>query len=100
MSSPPGHESVTLPDPTLTFTIPSLHDDDTILKCRVYHPLSLLPGGRRKKLAWHRNAVVFAHPYAPLGGQFDDHVVHAVTAVLLQLGYLVVTFNFRSVINF
>lgn len=95
MSSPLSQDSVTLPEPTLTLTIPSLHDDGTMIKCRVYHPLCLHVAGRRQKLAWRRDAVVFAHPYAPLGGQFDDHVVHAVAAVLLQLGYLVVTFNFR-----
>ena len=26
------------PEPTLTFTIPSLHDDRTPLNCRIYHP--------------------------------------------------------------
>lgn len=41
---------------------------------------------------------VVAHPYAPLGGNFDDHVVVNVMKVLVQNGWVVGTFNFRSVL--
>jgi alpha/beta superfamily hydrolase len=36
-----------------------------------------------------------AHPYAPLGGCYDDPVVNFIGAQLLQAGYVVGTFNFR-----
>ena len=38
---------------------------------------------------------MFAHPYAPLGGCADDHVVDVVAGTMLRRGYLVGTFNFR-----
>lgn len=82
----------TLPDPTLTLTLPSLHDG-THLDCRVYHPLSLSISPRAPP--WQRHAAVVAHPYAPLGGSWDDHTVGVVASTLLRLGYLVCTFNFR-----
>ena len=42
-------------------------------------------------------AAVVAHPYAPLGGNFDDRVVVNVVKVLVQNGWVVGTFNFRYV---
>jgi alpha/beta superfamily hydrolase len=36
-----------------------------------------------------------AHPYAPLGGCFDDPVVDEVGGELLNAGFFLVTFNFR-----
>lgn len=81
-----------LPDPTLTLTIPSIHDG-TVLDCRVYHPYSLSPSLRAPP--WQKHAAVIAHPYAPLGGCYDDPVVDVVAAALLRLGFLVATFNFR-----
>lgn len=36
-----------------------------------------------------------AHPYAPMGGCYDDPIVEAVTSRLLKNGFLVGTFNFR-----
>lgn len=83
-----------LPEPTLTLTLPSIHDGLT-LDCRVYHPVSLLANPRAPQ--WQRHAAVVAHPYAPMGGSYDDPVVDIVAAQLLRKGYLVGTFNFRCV---
>ncbi|PKS08679.1 hypothetical protein jhhlp_004732 [Lomentospora prolificans] len=82
-----------LPEPTIAFTIPSYHDA-TVLSCRVYHPLALLGGPTSPE--WKKHAAVFAHPYAPLGGSADDHVVDVVAGTMLRKGYLVGTFNFRG----
>ncbi|KAK0648909.1 Alpha/Beta hydrolase protein [Cercophora newfieldiana] len=86
-------ESSSLPEPSLTFTLPSLHDG-LALDCRVYHPASL--SASPKAPSWQKHAAVVAHPYAPLGGCYDDPVVDIVAATLLRLGLLVVTFNFRG----
>ena len=80
---------------TFSFTIPSIHDD-TILDCRLYlpPPLSNLDAPQ------YRNGLVgaiVAHPYAPLGGSYDDPVVLAVVKELLKQGCFVGTFNFRYV---
>ena len=85
-----------LPEPALTFTIPSLHDGTT-LDCRIYHPLSLNPSPRSP--TWQRHAAIVAHPYAPLCGSYDDPVVEAVGVQLLRKGFLVATFNFRFVMD-
>jgi len=77
----------------LTFTLPSLHDGLS-LDCRVYHPQSLSPNAPGS-LKWQRHAAIVAHPYAPLGGCYDDPVVDIVASTLLRLGFLVGTFNFR-----
>jgi hypothetical protein len=82
----------TLPEPTLTFTLPSIHDGTT-LDCRVYHPFSLSISPRAPP--WQKHAAIIAHPYAPLGGSWDDHTVGLIASTLLRLGYLVCTFNFR-----
>ncbi|KAK3346146.1 Alpha/Beta hydrolase protein [Lasiosphaeria hispida] len=82
-----------LPEPTLTFTLPSLHDGLT-LDCRVYHPYSL--AASPKSPPWQKHAAIVAHPYAPLGGCYDDPVVDIVAGTLLRLGLLVGTFNFRG----
>lgn len=77
-----------LPEPALTFTLPSIHDS-TVLDCRVYHPLSF-------SSSWHpRHAAIVAHPYAPLGGCYDDPIVGDVASLLLLRGFIVGTFNFR-----
>lgn len=81
-----------LPGPSLTFTIPSLHDG-LPLDCRIYHPDSL--GALHDGDPWRKHAAIVAHPYAPLGGCYDDPVVDTVAGTLLQLGFLVGTFNFR-----
>ena len=78
-----------LPEPALTFTIPSVHDG-TVLDCRIYHPLSL------SSSTWHpRHAAIVAHPYAPLGGCYDDPIVGEVAGQLLRKDFIVATFNFR-----
>ncbi|KAK4641889.1 hypothetical protein QC761_504790 [Podospora bellae-mahoneyi] len=82
-----------LPEPNITFTVPSLHDALDI-DCRVYHPESLAPTSDAAQ--WKKHAAIFAHPYAPLGGSFDDPVVGIVASALLRMGFLVTTFNFRG----
>ena len=90
MAAHPG----SLPKPSLTFSVPSVHDG-LALDCRVYHPPSLAASLRPDTPPWHKHAAVVAHPYAPLGGCYDDPIVDIVSATLLRLGFLVVTFNFR-----
>ncbi|KAL2129103.1 hypothetical protein VTI74DRAFT_8220 [Chaetomium olivicolor] len=82
-----------LPRPSLTCTVPSLHDELPI-DCRVYHPASLAASPDAP--SWNKHAAIVAHPYAPLGGCYDDPVVDLVAGTLLQLGFLVGTFNFRG----
>ncbi|KAF4992663.1 hypothetical protein FGRMN_7011 [Fusarium graminum] len=82
-----------LPEPTLTLTLPSIHDGLT-LDCRIYHPFSL--SASPKAPTWLKHAAVVAHPYAPMGGCYDDPVVGAAAAQLLRKGFLVGTFNFRG----
>ncbi|EME87508.1 uncharacterized protein MYCFIDRAFT_201151 [Pseudocercospora fijiensis CIRAD86] len=80
-------------EPTYSFTVPSIHDD-TSLDCRIYHPkdvFSILQSSEARL----RGAIV-AHPYAPLGGCYDDETVLSVTECLLKQGYVVLTFNFRG----
>ncbi|ORY70310.1 Alpha/Beta hydrolase protein [Pseudomassariella vexata] len=82
-----------LPKPSLCFTLPSIHDS-TKLDCRVYHPDCLTPQSTAPQ--WGRHVAIVAHPYAPFGGSHDDHIVDLIGATLLQLGYMVATFNFRG----
>ncbi|KAJ9150283.1 GPI transamidase component PIG-S [Pleurostoma richardsiae] len=82
-----------LPEPSLSFTLPSLHDATT-LDCRVYHPRPLITGASSAK--WRKRGAVVAHPYAPLGGCYDDPVVDVVAATLVRAGFVVATFNFRG----
>ncbi|RNJ52690.1 hypothetical protein D7B24_003089 [Verticillium nonalfalfae] len=82
-----------LPEPTLNFTLPSIHDD-TVLDCRVYHSHALSPVPNAPP--WRRHAAIVAHPYAPMGGSYDDPIVDSVAEALLRAGYLVGTFNFRG----
>ncbi|RAL62963.1 hypothetical protein DID88_004051 [Monilinia fructigena] len=42
------------------------------------------------------NAAIVAHPYAPLGGSYDDGVVDLVASTILKEGFVVGTFNFRG----
>jgi hypothetical protein len=88
--------STALPEASLAFTIPSLHDGLPI-DCRLYHPQSL--GAPLDSPPWQRHAAIVAHPYAPLGGCYDDPVVEMVAATLLKLGFLVATFNFRLALS-
>lgn len=83
-----------LPLPTLSFTIPSIHDGLT-LDCRVYHPTCLAPNTIAGIAGWRKRAAIVAHPYAPLGGCYDDPVVDLVASTILKQGFVVGTFNFR-----
>jgi hypothetical protein len=80
------------PKPSLTFTVPSLHDG-LPLDCRVYHPRALAASPDAPP--WQKHAAIVDHPYAPLGGCYDDPIVDLVASTLLRLGFLVATFNFR-----
>jgi hypothetical protein len=85
------------PEPIYTFTIPSIHDD-TPLDCRIYHPQPLhdaLPATSEGAISWRVKGIVMAHPYAPMGGSYDDRVVGIVLDEFLKHGYIVGTFNFR-----
>lgn len=85
------------PKPSFRFTIPSVYDG-TPLDCRIYRPFSIDQNGEGKK--WRTQGAIVAHPYAPLGGCYDDPVVKTVTEELMALGYMVLTFNFRYLCNF
>ncbi|KAG0645481.1 hypothetical protein D0Z07_8459 [Hyphodiscus hymeniophilus] len=84
-----------LPPPTLSFTIPSIYDD-LVLCCRVYHPICLVPTKISQIQEWRKRAAIVAHPYAPLGGCYDDPIVETVASTILKQGYIVGTFNFRG----
>jgi hypothetical protein len=78
--------------PVYCFTIPSVVDG-TVLDCRIYHPDSLQDAQSTQQRS--RKAALIAHPYAPLGGSMDDAVVTSVVDQLLDLDFVVGTFNFR-----
>jgi len=85
------------PEPIYTFTVPSLHDD-TALNCRLYHPDALEEPKAplsEAEAVWRTRGVVMAHPYAPMGGSYDDRVVAIVIEEFLEAGWIVGTFNFR-----
>ena len=81
-----------LPEPAFSFTIPSI-DDAAALECRIYSPPHSILNS--EEFAWDPRGAVIAHPYAPLGGCFDDRVVLSAVAEILQEGFVVGTFNFR-----
>ncbi|KAG9189479.1 hypothetical protein G6011_06347 [Alternaria panax] len=84
------------PDAHYSFTIPSIHDDTT-LDCRVYHPDGLIKPKHSGDIAqWRRRGLIMAHPYAPMGGSYDDRVVGIVVEEFLHAGWMVGTFNFRG----
>ncbi|EGD94202.1 hypothetical protein TESG_01724 [Trichophyton tonsurans CBS 112818] len=82
-----------LPKPTHQFKIPSVYDD-ALLQCRIYHPD--YAKGIDQNTIYERKGAMIAHPYAPLGGCYDDPVVAVVASELLQAGYVVGTFNLRG----
>ena len=81
-----------LPDPTFSFSIPSLHDDIP-LDCRLYSPPHSVVNPI--EATWHPKGAIVAHPYAPMGGCYDDGVVLSAVAEILKQGFVVGTFNFR-----
>ncbi|KAH9868527.1 hypothetical protein J1614_007599 [Plenodomus biglobosus] len=79
-----------------SFTIPSIHDDAT-LDCRLYHPEHLSrPVEDGGEVPWRIRGIIMAHPYAPMGGNYDDRVVGVVVDEFLKTGWIVGTFNFRG----
>ena len=83
------------PEAHYSFPIPSIHDNTT-LDCRIYHPDTLLKPDNPEDIAkWTRRGIVMAHPYAPMGGSYDDRVVGIVVDEFLSAGFIVGTFNFR-----
>ena len=81
-------------EPTFTFTIPSIHDGIP-LDCRLYHPPHSVLSPLNTELSWNPRGAIVAHPYAPLGGCYDDPVVLAAVTEILKQGFVVATFNFR-----
>ncbi|KAF2856822.1 hypothetical protein T440DRAFT_382503 [Plenodomus tracheiphilus IPT5] len=83
-------------DAHYSFTIPSIHDDTT-LDCRLHHPEHLSrPAGDGGGVPWRSRGIIMAHPYAPMGGSYDDRVVGIVVDGFLRAGWIVGTFNFRG----
>ncbi len=79
-----------LPKSNASFKIPSVHDDIE-LDCRIYYPRRT----DRNFKAFGRSFAIVAHPYATLGGCYDDPVVALIGSVLLLHGFVLTTFNFR-----
>lgn len=82
---------MSLPRPSFSFAIPSIFDG-TLLDCRLYHPKLTRPSG-------NADAAIVAHPYAPLGGSYDDPVVSDIADILLRAGFIVCLFNLRGAGN-
>ena len=77
--------------PKLSFTLPSLHDDLT-LDCRIFYSTA----EQTASTSYRSRGAVIAHPYAPLGGCYDDPVVGLIVKELLDNNYgFICTFNFR-----
>jgi len=86
-------------EPRFSCTIPSIHDD-TPLSVRIYHPDVLstpLSSDSVNGTRWRKKGIVMAHPYAPMGGSYDDRIVSIVVDEFLKAGWVVGTFNFRCV---
>ncbi|KAH9863317.1 hypothetical protein IAQ61_009594 [Plenodomus lingam] len=83
-------------DAYYSFTLPSVHDDAT-LDCRLYHPELLKRTAEDgAEMPWRNRGIIMAHPYAPMGGNYDDRVVGIVVDEFLNAGWIVGTFNFRG----
>ncbi|RDW81387.1 uncharacterized protein DSM5745_04944 [Aspergillus mulundensis] len=82
-----------LSSPTHSLTVPSIYDG-TQLACRIYLPQQLLNPNVSSQ--WRVRGAIVAHPYASLGGCYDDPVVSFIGGELLEAGYVVGTFNFRG----
>ncbi|KAJ5935262.1 hypothetical protein N7466_004809 [Penicillium verhagenii] len=79
--------------PTFSFSIPSIHDGRQ-LECHVYLPRHL--ENIESTAPNNIQGAIFAHPYAPLGGSYDDPVVSFIGGELQNAGFVVGTFNFRG----
>lgn len=84
-----------LPSPSASFTLPSSHDNLEI-DCRLYFPRPRAQNCEAEGETYVKGCAIFAHPYAPLGGCYDDPVVQSVGSLLLKQGFLLTTFNFRG----
>ncbi|KAI9796765.1 MAG: hypothetical protein M1833_006005 [Piccolia ochrophora] len=78
----------------IDFTIPSVHDGITI-DCRLHLPTPPRHSDPPRQPPVVRGAVM-AHPYAPLGGSYNDRVVGLIVQELLQQDFVTMTFNFRG----
>lgn len=76
---------------TLIIPVPSYHNHT--IEARVYHPPEF-PQHYGISQNTPRKAAVVAHPYASLGGTWDDPVVLSLVALLTRKGWVVATFNF------
>ncbi|KAK6347308.1 hypothetical protein TWF696_007379 [Orbilia brochopaga] len=81
--------------PVLTLMLPTGAGN---VEARVYHPAEF-PAEYGAASASCRKAAVVAHPYASLGGNWDDPVVLALVGVLVARGWVVATFNFGGAGN-
>ncbi|KAJ5142825.1 uncharacterized protein N7515_001612 [Penicillium bovifimosum] len=81
------------PSAGFSFSLSSIYDGSK-LECRIHLPREF----KNIELAasWPNRGAIIAHPYAPLGGNFDDPVVGFVSDELLDAGCIVGTFNFRG----
>ncbi|KAF3162540.1 hypothetical protein TWF788_001992 [Orbilia oligospora] len=85
--------SSTTPSPILTLILPIPSHHSHTIEARVYHP-SEFPQNYGLTPSTPRKAAVIAHPYASLGGTWDDPVVLSLVALLTRKGWVVATFNF------
>ena len=83
-----------LPHPSFAFRIPSV-DDDTDLECRIYNPHISAFISANGRSGWQTRGAIIAHPYAPLGGCYDDPVVLSLVEEILKQDFVVGTFNLR-----
>jgi hypothetical protein len=81
-----------LPSASFSFYLPSIYDGNK-LECRIYLPPALQ--NIESATTWPSRGAIVAHPYATLGGCYDDPVVSFIGSELLQAGCIVGTFNFR-----
>ncbi|KGO45130.1 hypothetical protein PEXP_091600 [Penicillium expansum] len=82
-----------LPSASFSFFLPSVYDGNK-LECRIYLPPALQ--NIQSATTWFNRGAIVAHPYATLGGCYDDPVVSFIGSELLQAGCIVGTFNFRG----
>ncbi|KAK6508602.1 hypothetical protein TWF506_010686 [Arthrobotrys conoides] len=81
------------PSPILTLILPIPSHHNHTIEARVYHPTDF-PQTYGLSHLTPRKAAVIAHPYASLGGSWDDPVVLALVTLLAKRGWVVATFNF------
>ncbi|KAK6527206.1 hypothetical protein TWF281_010396 [Arthrobotrys megalospora] len=79
--------------PILTLIIPTPTHHDHTIEARVYHPPEF-PQNYGLSPLHPRKAAIIAHPYATLGGTWDDPVVLSLVSLLTRKGWVVATFNF------